>query len=90
MPNLAKPLFLIVFLFIYSGPAEGGNSNQYFVGKRILLIDDDLIILDAVAAKLAWMKQHLPLPASALGESKYVWKGKVPWDATKLAFKLVQ
>ncbi len=39
-----------------------------------------------IAAKLAWMKQHLPLSDTLLGTPEYNWDKKVPWDATKLAF----
>jgi hypothetical protein len=40
----------------------------------------------AINAKLQWMKTNLPISANALGTSQYVWNGKIPWDATKLAF----
>jgi hypothetical protein len=40
----------------------------------------------AIAAKLDWMIEYLPLPANLLGTPQYTWDKKVPWDATKLAY----
>ncbi len=39
-----------------------------------------------MAAKLNWMRKHLPLKDGALGIPLYSWDGSIPWDATKLAY----
>lgn len=41
-----------------------------------------------IAAKLKWMETYLPLNEDALGESTYSWNKTVPWDITKLPYKL--
>lgn len=42
----------------------------------------------AIAAKLAWMEAHLPIAENILGESAYTWNKQVPWDVTKLPYRL--
>lgn len=39
----------------------------------------------ALAAKLAWLEKYMPKPGT-LVISGQPWDGKIPWDATKLAF----
>lgn len=40
----------------------------------------------AIAQKLAWMEQNLPLSETAVGETTYAGTSKVPWDVTKLPY----
>lgn len=44
---------------------------------------------DAIAKKLAWMEQNIPLDENALGKSTYAGAAKVPWDVTKLPYASV-
>lgn len=42
----------------------------------------------AIAAKLAWMETHLPMPEDPLGDGTADWNGTVPWDVTRLPYVL--
>jgi len=44
----------------------------------------------AIAAKLAWMETHLPLPEDTLGTSQHQANKNIPWDITKLPLALKQ
>lgn len=40
----------------------------------------------AIAQKLAWMEQNIPLSEQALGTSTYAGGKSIPWDVTKLPY----
>lgn len=42
----------------------------------------------AIAAKLSWMEENLPLPENTLAHSTYVVGRTIPWDMTKLPMTL--
>src|SRR5581483_453011 len=44
----------------------------------------------AIAAKLQWMETNIPLSENSLGIDQYNWDKKVPWDVTKLPYKLIK
>lgn len=40
----------------------------------------------AIAQKLTWMEQNLPMSEEAIGKTTYAGTSKVPWDVTKLPY----
>jgi len=40
----------------------------------------------AIAQKLAWLEQNLPLSEEVIGKTTYAGTKKVPWDVTKLPY----
>jgi len=43
-----------------------------------------------MAAKLAWMQANLPTKYESLGDGSDAGTGTVPWDVTKLAFRILE
>lgn len=41
---------------------------------------------DAIAKKLAWMEENIPLSETAIGNAAYAGTKDVPWDVTKLPY----